>query len=167
MRYRHLSTRLYGVILQRNVVFIICSCACSCGNYDTAFRAQVCCCRFFQKLNDYRSAIRFLVMSHCHDEAFQLARQHHQMQVYGEILSNSLEAEAKSEDFRSLAVHFEGEHNNLLAGKYYSHAGDHSKVSLRCQCLQLSSFLAFPCTLKENLAAYWLGNTTAMEESTV
>jgi WD repeat-containing protein 19 len=84
--------------------------------------------RFFQKLNDYCSAIRFLVMSHCHDEAFQLARQHHQMQVYGEILSNSLEAEAKPEDFRSLAVHFEGEHNSLLAGKYYSLAGDHSKA---------------------------------------
>ena len=150
MRYRYVSTRLYGVILPKTVVFIICSCACSCGNCDTAFGMQVCCCRFFQKLNDYRSAIRFLVMSHCHDEAFQLARQHHQMQVYGEILSSSLDAEAKPEDFRSLAVHFEGEHNSLLAGKYYSLAGDHSKVSPCCQCLQLSSFLAFPCTLKEN-----------------
>jgi WD repeat-containing protein 19 len=57
------------------------------------------------------------------------------MQVYGEILSNSLEAEAKPEDFRSLAVHFEGEHNSLLAGKYYSLARDHSKVSPSYHCL--------------------------------
>jgi hypothetical protein len=133
MRHQYLSTRLHGVIFQRTVLFVICLCVCSCGNLDTAFRVQVCCCRFFQKLNDYRSAIRFLVMSHCHDEAFQLARQHHQMQVYGEILSNSLEAEVKPEDFRSLAVHFDGEHNNLLAGKYYCRAGDHSKVS-PCYC---------------------------------
>ncbi|KAJ4450050.1 WD repeat-containing protein 19 [Periplaneta americana] len=84
--------------------------------------------RFFQKLNDYRSAIRFLVMSRCHDEAFQLARQHHQMELYGEILSNSLESEARPDDYRSLALHFEGEHNSLLAGKYYYHAGDYNKA---------------------------------------
>jgi WD repeat-containing protein 19 len=67
-------------------------------------------------------------MSRCHDEAFQLARQHHQMELYGEILSSSLETEARPEDYRSLAVHFEGEHNSMLAGKYYYHAGDYSKV---------------------------------------
>lgn len=84
--------------------------------------------RFFQRLNDYRSAIRFLVLSHCHDEAFQLARQQHQMELYGEILSNSVDSEARPDDFRSLALHFEGEHNNLLAGKYHYLAGDYSKA---------------------------------------
>lgn len=69
-------------------------------------------------------------MSHCHDEAFQLARQHHQMELYGEILSSSLETEARPEDYRSLAVYFEGERNGLLAGKYCCHAGDYSKVRL-------------------------------------
>ena len=38
------------------------------------------------KLYDYGSAIQFLVMSHCNDEAFQLAQQHGQMEVYAEII---------------------------------------------------------------------------------
>ena len=42
--------------------------------------------RFFQKLNDYGSAIQFLVMSKCNDEAFQLAQQHNQMEIYAEII---------------------------------------------------------------------------------
>ena len=71
------------------------------------------------------------------------------------------------EQFLSLSLHFEGEYNNLLAGKYYNLARDHSKMSPCCQYLQLISFLVFPRTLKENTTAYWLGNTTAMEESTV
>ena len=43
-------------------------------------------CRFFQRLNDYSSAIHFLVMSHCNDEAFQLAQQHGHMETYAEII---------------------------------------------------------------------------------
>ena len=42
--------------------------------------------RFFQKLNDYASAIQFLVMSHCNDEAFQLAQAHGQMEIYADII---------------------------------------------------------------------------------
>lgn len=42
--------------------------------------------KFFQKLNDYSSAIQFLVMSKCNDEAFQLAQSHNQMETYAEII---------------------------------------------------------------------------------
>ncbi|XP_049780005.1 WD repeat-containing protein 19 isoform X1 [Schistocerca cancellata] len=84
--------------------------------------------KFFQRLNDYQSAIRFLVMSQCYDEAFQLARQHGQMELYGEILSSSVEIDPRPDDFRSLALHFETEKNSLLAGKYYFHAGDYNKA---------------------------------------
>ena len=42
--------------------------------------------RFFQKLNDFSSAIQFLVMSRCNDEAFQLAQQHGHMEAYAEIV---------------------------------------------------------------------------------
>ena len=41
---------------------------------------------FFQKFGDYGSAIQFLVMSKCTDEAFQLARMHGQMELYADIL---------------------------------------------------------------------------------
>lgn len=47
--------------------------------------------RFFQKLNDYGSAIQFLVMSKCNDEAFQLAQAHNQMEIYAEIIGKHYE----------------------------------------------------------------------------
>lgn len=89
--------------------------------------------KFFQKLNDYESAIRFLVLSHCHDEAFQLARRHNQLELYGDILLEmrrdvSSGAEARPDDYRSLALHFENERNYFLAGKFYHHASDYSKA---------------------------------------
>ena len=49
---------------------------------------------FFQKFGDYGSAIQFLVMSKCTDEAFQLARMHGQMELYGEVLGTFYAAQA-------------------------------------------------------------------------
>ncbi|KAF3852119.1 hypothetical protein F7725_005474 [Dissostichus mawsoni] len=45
--------------------------------------------RFFLGLNDYGSAIHFLVLSQCNDEAFQLAQQHGQMEVYADIIGDA------------------------------------------------------------------------------
>ncbi len=70
---------------------------------------------FFQKFGDYASAIQFLVMSKCTDEAFHLARLHGQMELY----ADSLGKEANPEEYESVALHFEGEKNYYLAGKYY------------------------------------------------
>jgi len=42
--------------------------------------------KFFISLNDYATAIQFLVMSKCNDEAFQLAQQHGQMEIYADII---------------------------------------------------------------------------------
>ncbi|XP_043289722.1 WD repeat-containing protein 19 isoform X2 [Venturia canescens] len=85
--------------------------------------------RFFQKMNDYNSAIKFLILSNCHDEAFQLANQHGKMELYGEILVNTLDDDnIRDEDFRSLAIHFEAQKNSLLAGKYYFHAKEYHKA---------------------------------------
>ena len=33
-----------------------------------------CVCRFFEKLGDIASALKFLVLSHCQDEAFAMAQ---------------------------------------------------------------------------------------------
>lgn len=65
-------------------------------------------------------------MSLCYDEAFQLARKIGKLNLYGEILIQT--SQARSEDFKSLALHFEGEKNHLLAGKFYFHAGEYSKA---------------------------------------
>lgn len=57
----------------------------------TVFHLETCLyCRFFLSLKDYGSAIHFLVLSHCNDEAFQLAQQHGQMEVYADIIGQFL-----------------------------------------------------------------------------
>ncbi|XP_012288065.1 WD repeat-containing protein 19 [Orussus abietinus] len=85
--------------------------------------------RYFQKMNDYNSAIKFLILSNCHDEAFQLANQHSKMELYGEILVNTLDDDnVRKEDFKSLAIYFESQKNSLLAGKYYFHAKEFQKA---------------------------------------
>ena len=43
---------------------------------------------FFQRLGDYSSAIQFLVVSKCNEEAFKLAEEHNQMEQYAEIIGN-------------------------------------------------------------------------------
>ncbi|CAH2063704.1 unnamed protein product, partial [Iphiclides podalirius] len=80
----------------------------------------------FQRIDDPASAIRFLVISLCYDEAFQLARKHGQLRLYGEILAQA--TRARPEDFRSLALHFEGEGDHLLAGRFYFHAGEYGRA---------------------------------------
>lgn len=81
---------------------------------------------YFQNNDDPTSAIKFLVMSLCYDEAFQLARKYGKLQLYGDILIQT--THSRPEDFRSLALHFEGERDHLLAGKFYFHAGEYGKA---------------------------------------
>ena len=65
--------------------------------------------KFFLRLGDFNSAIQFLVMSKCVDEAFQLAQQHGKMALFADIVGE----EASPEDFNSMALHFEAEKNSL------------------------------------------------------
>ncbi|MFT7807501.1 WD repeat-containing protein 19 [Arapaima gigas] len=80
--------------------------------------------RFFLRLNDYGSAIQFLVLSKCNDEAFQLAQQHNQMEVYADIIGS----EATMEDYQSIALYFEGEKKHLQAGKFFQKCGQYSRA---------------------------------------
>lgn len=85
--------------------------------------------KFFQGLNDYNSAIRFLVISKCNDEAFELARKHGKMELYGEILLNTFSPdELKPQDFASIALYFENEKNLLLSGTYWYYAKEYNKA---------------------------------------
>lgn len=43
--------------------------------------------RFFLQLGDYGSAIQFLVLSKCNNEAFSLAQQHNKMEIYADVIS--------------------------------------------------------------------------------
>ncbi|XP_033742140.1 WD repeat-containing protein 19-like isoform X1 [Pecten maximus] len=87
--------------------------------------------KFFQKLNDYSSAIQFLVMSKCNDEAFQLAQTHNQMETYADIIG----PDATPEDYQSIALYFENEKNHFLSGKFFLLSGQYSRAMkhfLRC-----------------------------------
>ncbi|XP_052278623.1 WD repeat-containing protein 19-like isoform X1 [Dreissena polymorpha] len=87
--------------------------------------------KFFQKLNDFGSAIQFLVMSKCNDEAFQLAQQHNQMEIYADIIG----ADATPEDYQSIALFFENEKNHFLSGKFFLLSGQYNRAMkhfLRC-----------------------------------
>jgi WD repeat-containing protein 19 len=79
---------------------------------------------FFQKFGDYASAVQFLVMSKCNDEAFNLARLHGLMELYGD----SLGAEALPDEYESVALHFENEQNFYLAGKFYMLASSYPEA---------------------------------------
>lgn len=95
--------------------------------------------RFFLRLSDYGSAIQFLVLSKCNDEAFQLAQQHSQMEVYADIIGS----DATMEDYQSIALYFEGEKKHLQAGKFFQKCGQYSRA--------LKHFLKCPNT-EDNLA---------------
>ncbi|XP_036373153.1 WD repeat-containing protein 19 [Megalops cyprinoides] len=95
--------------------------------------------RFFLRLSDYGSAIQFLVLSKCNDEAFQLAQQHSQMEVYADIIGS----DATMEDYQSIALYFEGEKKHLQAGKFFQKCGQYGRA--------LKHFLKCPNT-DDNLA---------------
>ncbi|XP_062864836.1 WD repeat-containing protein 19 [Trichomycterus rosablanca] len=95
--------------------------------------------RFFLRLNDYGSAIQFLVISGCSDEAFQLGQQHGQMEVYADIIG----PDASMEDYQSIALYFDGEKKHLQAGKFFRKCGQYSRA--------LKHFLKCPNT-DDNLA---------------
>ncbi|CAG2108726.1 unnamed protein product [Medioppia subpectinata] len=96
--------------------------------------------KFFQKLNDMSSAIEFLVMSKCHDEAYRLAQSTNQMDIYANILLDYTDNSELSQDFLSIAIHYEQERDALRAGKFYCIAGQKKKgVKFLLQASALSN----------------------------
>jgi WD repeat-containing protein 19 len=44
--------------------------------------------RFFESMNDYNSALQFLVLSRCYTEAFTMAQQKGLMELYADVIGN-------------------------------------------------------------------------------
>ncbi|XP_018332353.1 WD repeat-containing protein 19 isoform X2 [Agrilus planipennis] len=85
--------------------------------------------RFFQRINDYFSTIKFLVMARDFEEAFELTKKQKMFTYYGDVLLNTLSlGGVRHDDFHKLALHFEHEKDYLLAGKYFFHARDYNKA---------------------------------------
>ncbi|KAJ1345600.1 hypothetical protein KIN20_000171 [Parelaphostrongylus tenuis] len=76
--------------------------------------------KFFSRLGDHASAIRFLVLSNCHQEAFQLAEATDRMIEY----ADSVESDgATQEQFANLAAYFSSVGDAHNAGRFYLRAG--------------------------------------------
>ena len=45
--------------------------------------------RFFESINDYSSAMQFLVLSKCYNEAFAMAQQNGLMELYAQVIGKS------------------------------------------------------------------------------
>ncbi|NXO83768.1 WDR19 protein, partial [Sitta europaea] len=96
--------------------------------------------RFFLQLGDYGSAIQFLVMSKCNNEAFTLAQQHNKMEIYADIIGSE---STSNEDYQSIALYFEAEKKHFQAGKFFLLCGQYGRA--------LRHFMQSPST-EDNLA---------------
>lgn len=82
--------------------------------------------KFYQSISDYESALQFLILCGCVNEAFQLAQKHNKLRHYGELLEQH--DGAKPSEFLVLAQYFENEKYTLLTGKYYFLAKEYGKA---------------------------------------
>ena len=98
--------------------------------------------RFFQKLGDYTSALQFLVLSKCNQEAFVMAevgacvggcglsdyapptQAHGQMEEYASVIGDS----ATTEDYLQIAHHFEQVKNHFKSGLFFMKAKAYKEV---------------------------------------
>ncbi|GMS90421.1 hypothetical protein PENTCL1PPCAC_12596, partial [Pristionchus entomophagus] len=76
---------------------------------------------FFIKLGDQSSAIKFLVMSQCHAEAYYLAEQHMKMDEYAEAMGIN----STTEQFAQIADYYLAQGNTVEAGRFYLYASNH------------------------------------------
>uniref|UniRef100_A0A0K0DCX6 TPR_REGION domain-containing protein n=1 Tax=Angiostrongylus cantonensis TaxID=6313 RepID=A0A0K0DCX6_ANGCA len=83
--------------------------------------------KFFSRLGDHASAIRFLVLSNCHLEAFQLAETTNHMIEYADSVEND---GATQEQFANLAGYFSSSGDAHNAGRFYLRAGHYHAVNL-------------------------------------
>ena len=76
---------------------------------------------YFMKIKDYTSAIKFIVVSKCNQEAFEMAKAHNQME-------DIIASDATTEDYLNIADYFEEAGNHFLAGKFFLKAQHYDKV---------------------------------------
>lgn len=116
--------------------------------------------RFFESINDYSSAIQFLVLSKCYNEAFAMAQQNGLMELYAQVIGKSKERkfslfdrrilekvlkdgrEIPHEDLEGTATFFQNQNNHLLAGKFFMFAQNYDRVrrkSLKRETAHLKS----------------------------
>ena len=61
--------------------------------------------RFFESINDYSSAMQFLVLSKCYNDAFTMAQQNGLMELYAQVIGTK-EKQLKSKIFLKIKTIF-------------------------------------------------------------
>ncbi|KAL1115932.1 hypothetical protein AAG570_005427 [Ranatra chinensis] len=85
--------------------------------------------KFFEKVGEHSSALKFLVMSRCENEALRLCKEHGLIELYANLITEEMGGSEDGErQLASLAVHFEQHGNLLLAAKCYYHAAQFNKA---------------------------------------
>jgi len=105
--------------------------------------------KYFLRVGEHRSAIRFLLLSHCHDEAFALAVEHSCVDIYAEFIGDA----ATVEQYAQLAAYFEPRRMPAMAGKFYLLAHDYTRAMghlLAAGDDDASIALATECAAKAN-----------------
>ncbi|XP_065175677.1 WD repeat-containing protein 19-like [Sycon ciliatum] len=80
--------------------------------------------KYFLKLDEYGSAIHFLIISKRTEEAFQLAKKHNQMEEFADIIGN----DGSKEEYRGIAQHFQTRGKPVQAGKFWKLAEDYQNA---------------------------------------
>ncbi|CAO4369481.1 unnamed protein product [Caenorhabditis nigoni] len=80
--------------------------------------------KFFVKLGDHNSAIQFLVMSQCVQEAFELAEKNNALKEY----ANAIEKHGNLGQSLELAEYYNKLNDIYMAAKFYTQAGHYSSA---------------------------------------
>ncbi|CAF5210977.1 unnamed protein product, partial [Rotaria magnacalcarata] len=85
--------------------------------------------RFFESINDYSSAMQFLVLSKCYTEAFTMAQQNGLMELYAQVIEKVLKdgRDIPFDDLESAAICFQNQNDHLLAGKLFMFAQNYDR----------------------------------------
>lgn len=82
--------------------------------------------KYFQRRDDMTTAIEFLVISKCYEDAYSLAQTTAQMDTYADIMLDYVE-EDNLANLRTIAIYYEQVDNRLKAGKFYCTAKSYRK----------------------------------------
>ncbi|CAI9647951.1 WD repeat-containing protein dyf-2 [Caenorhabditis elegans] len=80
--------------------------------------------KFFVKLGDYNSAIQFLVMSQCVQEAFELAEKNNAVREY----AKAIEQHGNISQALELAEYYNRVNDMFMAAKFYTQAGQYNNA---------------------------------------
>jgi WD repeat-containing protein 19 len=80
--------------------------------------------KYFMGIGDYESAIQFLVISQCYQEAFQMADAEDKMGAF----ADAIERDEISEQYTEVAEYYAQRKNHVMAGKFFMLSGNYKQA---------------------------------------